>query len=126
MKTRQLSSFCYRSSKEDSAKSVGLWLKKWDIACDAVNFGHQSSDKRDIFEALVAAAQNNCNSHILHVKDDISVSQALSRHCYEAISRWFISLLSSLFSLWKLLKSFWDDHDRIYPAPKIAQAKYSC
>ncbi|PWA46054.1 26S proteasome non-ATPase regulatory subunit 4-like protein [Artemisia annua] len=64
---------------KDDANRLGLWLKKHDIACDAVNFGHQSSsNKREVFEALVAGAQNKGNSHILHVKDDTSVSEALS------------------------------------------------
>ncbi|GJU27845.1 dehydroascorbate reductase 2 [Tanacetum coccineum] len=98
----------------DKSKSVGLLLKEWDIACDAVNFGYQASHKKELFEALVAVAQNNGNSHNLHAKDDIIVSQALSR----------FPLLVLLIS--QLLDSFWEDHDRNNPAPEIAQAEYAC
>ncbi|GKC63333.1 26S proteasome non-ATPase regulatory subunit 4 [Tanacetum coccineum] len=62
-----------------NAKRLGLWLKNKDIAFDAVNFAHQSSHKREeLFETLVAAAENKRNSRILHVEPHLSVSQALA------------------------------------------------
>ncbi|GJS16301.1 26S proteasome non-ATPase regulatory subunit 4 [Tanacetum coccineum] len=66
--------------KDDTvtAKRLGLWLKKWDIAFDAVNFADQSSHKKELFETLVAAAENKRNSRILHVEPHLSVSQALA------------------------------------------------
>jgi hypothetical protein len=64
------------------AHRLGLWMKKSDIAFDAVNFGHQSSDKRHLLETLVAAAENDRHSRILHVEPHMSVSRVLAR--------WFI------------------------------------
>ncbi|GJV09782.1 dehydroascorbate reductase 2 [Tanacetum coccineum] len=66
--------------KDDTvtARRLGLWLKKWDIAFDAVNFADQSSHKKELFETLVAVAENKRNSRILYVEPHLSVSQALS------------------------------------------------
>ncbi|GJR85719.1 hypothetical protein Tco_0209730 [Tanacetum coccineum] len=66
---KKYSSFQYFEHLSANVTAVLIVLQ--DIACDAINFGHQSLDKRELFESLVAAAQNNGNSHILHVKDDI-------------------------------------------------------
>nr|GEX19140.1 26S proteasome non-ATPase regulatory subunit 4 homolog [Tanacetum cinerariifolium]GEX20340.1 26S proteasome non-ATPase regulatory subunit 4 homolog [Tanacetum cinerariifolium] len=66
--------------KDDTvtARRLGQWLKKWDIAFDAVNFADQSSHKKELFETLVNAAENKRNSRVLHVEPHLSVSQALA------------------------------------------------
>ncbi|KAL9270421.1 26S proteasome non-ATPase regulatory subunit 4-like protein [Drosera capensis] len=46
---------------------VGRKLKKNSVALDIVNFGEDDDGKSEKLEALVAAANNNDSSHIVHV-----------------------------------------------------------
>ncbi|XP_065868658.1 26S proteasome non-ATPase regulatory subunit 4 homolog isoform X4 [Euphorbia lathyris] len=46
---------------------LGKKLKKNSVALDIVNFGEEDDEKTDKLEALLAAANNNESSHIVHI-----------------------------------------------------------
>lgn len=60
-------------------EALGKVMKERNLACDVVNFGDQSANKKELFDTLIAAADNNGNCHILHVEPGCSVRRALSR-----------------------------------------------
>ncbi|GJR85462.1 26S proteasome non-ATPase regulatory subunit 4 [Tanacetum coccineum] len=54
-------------------KALGKVMKGRNLACDAVNFGDQSENKKELLDTLIVAADNNGNCHILHVEPKCSV-----------------------------------------------------
>lgn len=48
-------------------EAIGRKLKKNSVALDVVDFGESDDGKPEKLEALVAAVNNNDNSHIVHV-----------------------------------------------------------
>ncbi|XP_055828296.1 26S proteasome non-ATPase regulatory subunit 4 homolog isoform X3 [Solanum dulcamara] len=46
---------------------IGRKLKKHSVALDVVDFGQEDAKKAEKLEALVAAVNNNDNSHIIHI-----------------------------------------------------------
>lgn len=46
---------------------IGKKLKKNNVALDIVDFGEEDDEKPEMLEALLAAANNNDSSHIVHV-----------------------------------------------------------
>lgn len=78
-------------------EALGKMMKERNLACDAVTFGDQSANKKEIFDTLVAAADNNGNCHILHVEPPCSVRRALSsRFIIICLLNWTYSYLITL------------------------------
>ncbi|PWA60992.1 dehydroascorbate reductase 2 [Artemisia annua] len=54
-------------------------MKKVNLACDIINFGHRFMDKKNLFKTLIDKVDNNGNCNICHVPPELSVSDALIR-----------------------------------------------
>ncbi|GKB13368.1 hypothetical protein Tco_0847291 [Tanacetum coccineum] len=65
--------------QKHEVEALGKVMKERNLACDAVNFGDQSANKKELFDTLIAAMDNNGNWHILHIKHPCPIGHALSR-----------------------------------------------
>ncbi|GKB03799.1 hypothetical protein Tco_0831942 [Tanacetum coccineum] len=70
---------CLREDIRHEVEALGKVMKERNLACDAVNFGDQSANKKEIFNTLIVAMDNNGNWHILHIKHPCPIGHALSR-----------------------------------------------
>ncbi|PWA88388.1 hypothetical protein CTI12_AA120680 [Artemisia annua] len=64
---------------KDDVQMLGEALKERNIACDAISFGDPARNKQELFDILVAAADNNGNCNVLHIPPKSSVRDALWR-----------------------------------------------
>ncbi|PWA79443.1 26S proteasome non-ATPase regulatory subunit 4 [Artemisia annua] len=65
--------------EKDDVQMFGEVLKERNVACDAISFGDPKRNKQELFDILVAAADNNGNCNVLHVPPESSVRDALLR-----------------------------------------------
>nr|GFD10739.1 dehydroascorbate reductase 2 [Tanacetum cinerariifolium] len=69
--------------EKDYMKELGQAMKEKNVACDAISFGHSSGrpakNKKELFDTLIAAADNNGNCNHVHVPPNSTVVATLWR-----------------------------------------------
>ncbi|GKF14234.1 dehydroascorbate reductase 2, partial [Tanacetum coccineum] len=62
---------------KDAMEDLGQALKEKNVACDAISFGHPARNKKELFDTLIAAADNYGNCNLVHVQPNSTVLAAL-------------------------------------------------
>ncbi|GJR68991.1 dehydroascorbate reductase 2 [Tanacetum coccineum] len=63
--------------EKDDMKEFGQAFKEKNVACDAISFGHPARNKKELFDTLIAAADNYGNCNLVHVQPNSTVLAAL-------------------------------------------------
>ncbi|GJW60875.1 dehydroascorbate reductase 2 [Tanacetum coccineum] len=67
--------------EKDDMKEFGQEFKEKNVACDAISFGHPARNKKELFDTLIAAADNYGNCNLVHVQPNSTVLAALFSGC---------------------------------------------